>query len=152
MTIGRYPAGLIVLILFHIFNLVIWFFGQTLAIFDYDMVAAWGLQAPRDLLDPAIVEVNRAIGLTDTLIMLPLFAIAAFGLLGLRFYGAVLSWVVLGLSLYWPVIFWTSQYYYAAAGIRHAPTGVVEIVLPGALWIIAAWGIWYLYRNRALFD
>lgn len=152
MQIGKLPIGVFVLIVFHIFNVLIWFFGQTLAVFDYDMVAGWGLQEPRDLLDPAIVEVNRAIGLSDTLVMLPLFAVAAFGLVGLRFYGAVASWVVLGISLYWPVIFWTSQALYASAGITHAPTTGFALGISGAMWLIGAWGIWYLYRNRALFN
>ena len=84
MQIGRYPVGVIVLIVFHLLNLVVWFFGQTLAFFYYDMVATWGLQEPRTLLDPAIVEVNRAIGLIDTLIMLPMFGVAAFGLFAMR--------------------------------------------------------------------
>lgn len=148
---GR-PVGVNALILFHLFNVVIWFFGQTLAVIDYDMVAGWGLQEPRELLNPAIVEVNRAIALTDTLIMLPLFCVAAVGLLGMRFYGTVASWLVLGLTLYWPVISWTAQFFYASAGIQHAPTPMINILLPGTLWIIAARGIWYLYRNRELFD
>lgn len=152
MQIGRYPVGVVFLIVFHLFNLVIWFFGQTLAFFSYDLVATWGLQEPRALLDPAIVEVNRAIGLTDTLIMLPMFVVAVFGLFAMRFYGAVASWTVLGCSLYWPVIYWTMQSQYAAGGIMHAPTTLVNIVVPGAIWLIAAWGIWYLYRQRVLFD
>ena len=143
--------GLRVLIGFHVFSLIIWFFGQTLAIVAYDTVAEWGLQGPRDLLDPVIVEVNRGIGLTDTLVMLPLFVVAAFGLSRRRFYGAVASWLVFGMTLYWPVIYWSCQGFYAAAGIAHQPTSMATIILPGALWLIAAWGTWYLAKNRDLF-
>lgn len=152
MTRSSRPVGVNALILFHLFNIIIWLIGQTLAVFSYDMVAELGLQEPRELLNPAIVETNRAIGLTDTLIMLPLFCVALFGLLGMRFYGAVASWLVLGLTLYWPVIFWTAQFFYATAGIQHAPTAMINVLLPGTLWVIAAWGIFYLYRNRGLFD
>jgi hypothetical protein len=149
---SRLPPGVWVIIGFHIFSLVIWFFGQTLAVVAYDTVAGWGLQGQRNQLDPAIVEVNRGIGLADTLVMLPLFMVATIGLVRRRFYGAVASWLVFGMTLYWPVVFWCCQEFYAAAGIRHQPTSAATIILPGALWLIAAWGAWYLARHRALFD
>ncbi|WP_299653483.1 hypothetical protein [uncultured Tateyamaria sp.] len=152
MTKSGRPIGVVALIAFHIFSTVIWFFGQTLAVFYFDMVAEWGLQEPRALVDPVIVEVNRAIGLVDTILMLPLLVVAAIGLIGMRFYGAVASWVVFGITLYWPSIWWASQFFYARTGITHAPMTMSGILIPGAAWIIAAWGIWYLYRNRALFD
>ncbi len=152
MTRSGRPIGVTTLILFHLFNLIIWFFGQTLAIFYYDMVAEWGLQEPRVLVDPVIVEVNRAIAIADTILILPLFLIATIGLWGMRFWGVVASWIVLGWLWYFPLVFWSSQALYAAADIRHAPTGMVGILVPATLCVIAAWGIWYLYRNRAVFD
>jgi hypothetical protein len=148
----KLPSGVWILIGFHIFSFVIWFFGQTLAVVAYDTVAGWGLQGPRDQLDPAIVEVNRGIGLADTLVMLPLFIVAAIGLYRRRFYGAVASWLVFGMTLYWPVVFWCCQDFYAAAGIAHQPTSGAAIILPGVLWLIAAWGTWYLARNREIFQ
>lgn len=145
---SRLPMGVKFIIGFHLFNLVIWFLGQTGAVFAYDTVARWGLQDPRELLDPVIVEVNRAVGLTDTLVMLPLFFVAAIGLLRRRFYGAVASWLAFGITLYWPVVSWCSQGFYAAADIRRAPMQVSYVIIPGALWLIACWGSWYLTRNR----
>ena len=111
---AKLPIGVWIIIGFHIFSFIIWFFGQALAVVAYDTVAGWGLQGPRDQLDPAIVEVNRGIALTDTLVMLPLFIVAAVGLFRRRFYGAVASWLVFGMTLYWPVVFWCCQEFYAA--------------------------------------
>jgi hypothetical protein len=145
------PRGVRLIIGFHVFSFVLWFFGQSVAVVAYDAVAGWGLQGPREMLDPVIVEVNRAIGLADTLVMLPLHIVAAVGLLRLRFYGAVASWLVFGITLYWPVIFWCSQGFYAAAGISHQPTSMITVILPGAILSFACWGSWYLARNRALF-
>lgn len=145
---SRLPLGIKVIIGFHIFSFTIWFFGQSMAVVDYNMVAGWGLQGPRALVDPVIVEVNRAIGLTDTIVMLPLFIVAAVGLLRRRFFGAVASWLAFGMTLYWPIVFWISQSFYARASIRHQPTPITAIVLPGALLLIACWGSWYLCRNR----
>ncbi len=145
------PRGVKIIIGFHVFSFVIWFFGQSVAVVNYDMVAEWGLQDPRALIDPVIVQVNRAIGLTDTIVMLPLFIIAAAGLFRRKFYGAVASWLAFGMTLYWPVVFWISQAFYAEASIRHQPTSMFAIILPAALMLIACWGSWYLYRNRGLF-
>lgn len=147
----KIPPGVWVIVGFHIFSLVIWFFGQTLALVAYDTVATWGLQPPRAELDPAIVEVNRGVALADTLVMLPLFIVAATGLYRRRFYGAVSSWLVFGMTLYWPLVFWCCQKFFAATGIAHQPTSLAAVILPGALWLIAAWGTWYLARHRSSF-
>lgn len=147
----RLPLGVKVIIGFHVFSFVIWFFGQSVAVVAYDTTAEWGLQDARALVDPVIVEINRAIGLTDTIVMLPLFIVAAIGLLRRKFYGAVASWLAFGMTLYWPVVFWCSQGFYAAAGIKHAPTPLEYILLPGSLLLIACWGSWYLSRKRELF-
>lgn len=145
------PIGIKVIIGVHLFSLVIWLVGQTGAVVAYDTVAGWGLQDSRALIDPVIVEVNRAIGLADTIIMLPLFVVATIGLLRRRFYGVVTSWLAFGMTLYWPVVFWCSQGFYAAAGIRHQSLSAPTIILPATLMLIAVWGTWYLARNRAMF-
>jgi hypothetical protein len=145
------PLGVKVIIGFHLLSFATWFFGQSVAVVAYDKVVEWGLQDPRAHVDPIIVEVNRAIGLTDTIVMLPLFVLAAIGLFRRKFYGAVASWLVFGMTLYWPVMAWCSQGFYAAAGIKHAPIQLVYIILPGALWLIACWGSWYLAKKRGLF-
>ena len=145
------PRGMAAIVGFHVFSLSIWFLGQTLAVFDYDRVVGWGLQDARDLVDPVIVEVNRAIGLADTLVMLPLFAIAIAGLIRRRFFGAVASWLVFGMTLYWPVVYWSSLGFFGTAHIRHQPASPATIALPAMLWLIAAWGSWYLARRRDWF-
>ena len=146
----KFPFGVKFIIGFHIFSVVIWFFGQTLAVFMYDKTAEWGLQGSRAVLDPALVEVNRGIGLADTILMLPLFIVAIIGLLKRRFYGAVMSWLVFGITLYWPIIFWCTQSFYKSNGIAHQPTSLLTIILPGVIVLIAAWGSWYLARYREL--
>lgn len=147
---SKLPLGFKLIVGFHAVSFVLWFFGQTLAVVAYDMVAEWGLQDPRSAVDPVIVEINRAIGLTDTIIMLPLHLVAVLGLLRSRFYGAVASWLVFGITLYWPVVFWTSQGFYAAADIAHQPMLVGYVILPGVAFLVSCWGSWYLYRNRGL--
>lgn len=145
------PLGLKAIIGFHAVSFVLWFFGQSVAVVAYDTVAGWGLQDQRSLVAPVIVEVNRAIALTDTIVMLPLFAVAAIGLWRKRFYGAVASWLVFGMTLYWPVMAWASQGFYAQSGIAHQPVTLAHVLVPGIAWLVACWGSWYLYRYRSLF-
>lgn len=151
-TADALPRGVKAIIVFHLFNLVIWSIGQAGALVSYDTVAGWGLQDSRDLLDPVIVQVNQGIALADTIVMLPLFLVAAVGLARRRGYGAVASWIVFGFTLYWPVVFWSSQTFYARGSTLHVPTAPVAVLLPAALMLVAAWGSWYLWRKRALFE
>jgi hypothetical protein len=148
---SKIPRGIRVIIGFHIFSFFIWSFGQTGAAINYDKTAEWGLQDPRALVDPVIVAVNRGIGLADTIIMLPFFVVATVGLLRMRFYGAVASWLAFGMTLYWPIEYWCTQGFYAAAGITHVPASPLTVVVPGVFLLVAAWGSWYLGRNRGLF-
>ena len=75
----KIPLGIKIIIGFHLLNIILWTIGQGGAVISYDTVAKWGLQDPRELIDPIIVEVNRAIGLTDVIILIPLFIIAVIG-------------------------------------------------------------------------
>jgi hypothetical protein len=84
--------------------------------------------------------------------MLPLFAVAAFGLLRRRFFGAVASWLAFGMTLYWPVEFWCSKFFYGRAGITSPAATAPAIVIPAILLAVAVWGSWYLAKNRSLFD
>jgi len=148
MAHNNMSLGLKLIIGFHILNLVLWFFGQTWAVIDYDAVASWGLQDPRALLNPAIVEVNRGIGLADTFILLPIFLLATIGLLRKKFWGAVFSWMAFAITLYWPTVFWCSQFFFASNGITHYPTAISAIILPAIFMGFSIWGSWYLYREH----
>ncbi len=146
------PLGIKVIITFFVLSIILWTFGQGGAVIAYDTVAAWGMQDPRDAIDPAIVEVNRGIGLTDMIVQMPLFIIAIIGLWRLKFYGAVASWLVLGTTLYWPVVFWSCQYFYCHEGIKHHTAPLSVNLILSAIILFALWASWYLYKNRRLFE
>ena len=145
------PLGIKIIIAFLLLNAVLWTIGQGGSVIAYDTVAKWGLQEPREALDPAIVEVNRGIGLTDIIIQIPLYIIAVIGLMRLKFFGAVAAWLVLGMTLYWPVVFWCSQYFYGKGGIKYQPTAMSAHAILIFILHVAVWAIVYLYRNRELF-
>jgi hypothetical protein len=145
----KIPLAIKIIIGFHLLNIFLWTIGQGGAVIAYDLIAEWGLQDPRDLIDPVIVEVNRGIGLADMIIMMPLFIIAVIGLWRLKFYGAIASWLAFGITLYWPVVFWSSQLFYGKAGIKHNPTETFAILFPLLLMIFAIWASWHLFKNYA---
>jgi hypothetical protein len=146
------PFGLKAIVAFHILNLLLWTIGQTGAVVAYDWVAGLGLQDDRFSVDPVIVQVNQGIGLADTLVMFPLFLLGIVGLVRQRFYGAVASWMVFGITLYWPVVYWSTQFFYARGGTQHVPISGEAIAVPALFAGVAAWASVYLWRNRGLFE
>jgi hypothetical protein len=143
----KFPLGIKFIIGFHLLNILLWTIGQGGAVISYDMVAKWGLQDPRELIDPVIVEVNRGIGLADMITMIPIFIFALIGLWRLKFYGAIASWLALGITFYWPVVFWSSQSFYGRAGIKYKPTLMSANLFLSLLLLFALWASWYLYKN-----
>lgn len=144
----KIPLGVEIIIVFHLLNILLWIIGQGGAVISYDTVAKWGLQDPRELIDPIIVEVNRGIGLADMITMTPLFIIAVIGPWRLKFYGAIASWLALGITFYWLVVFWSSQYVYGQAEIRHKSTPMSANLVLSLLLLFAVWASWYLFKNH----
>eukprot|EP00339_Tiarina_fusa_P024415 CAMPEP_0117052114 /NCGR_PEP_ID=MMETSP0472-20121206/36026_1 /TAXON_ID=693140 ORGANISM="Tiarina fusus, Strain LIS" /NCGR_SAMPLE_ID=MMETSP0472 /ASSEMBLY_ACC=CAM_ASM_000603 /LENGTH=155 /DNA_ID=CAMNT_0004766623 /DNA_START=91 /DNA_END=555 /DNA_ORIENTATION=+ len=143
--------GLKVLVGFIILHALL-LLTQTWAVFDYDTVAGLKLQEPRSMADEAVVQTNRAIGLGDTIIMLPLNIMAIVGILSRKFYGVICSWMLLGAALYWPVVFVMSRFTYASADILHIPLRAEDLITTGAVFFFACWGSWLLCRSPELIE
>ena len=119
---------------------------------SYDYVAKLGLQEARETIDPVIVVVNRGIGLADVLTGVPLFILAIIGLWRLRFFGAVFSWMVLGISFYWTAVAWAKQSFYIQASIKSQPFDIGVHCMLAFVFIFSVWASWHLFKNRKLFD
>jgi len=148
----KIPFGIKIIIGFHLLSIILWIIGQGGAVISYDTVAKWGLQGPRELLDPVIVEVNRSIGLADIIIQIPLFILAVLGLWRLRFYGALASWLVLGITIYWPVVAWAEHYFFSQAAVKYHPFDMATNGVLTFIFLFAVWASWYLFKNHKLFD
>ena len=151
-TKTKTPLGVKSIIGFFILCLILFFVGQGGAVVAYDTVAAWGLQELRESVDPVIVEVNRGIGLGDVVVAIPLFVLAVVGLSRMRFYGAVVSWMVLGINLYWTTVAWAKQFYYLQASVKCQPFDPSVHGVLAFVFIVSAWASWYLFKHRKLFD
>ena len=148
----KVTLGTKLIIGFFILNLIMFVFGQGGAVVSYDYVAKLGLQEARETIDPLIVVINRGIGLADVLIGVPLFILAIIGLWRLRFFGAVFSWMVLGVSFYWTTVAWAKQSFYIQASVKCEPFNTGEHGVLAFVFIFSVWASWYLFKNRKLFD
>ena len=148
----KVPLGIKLIIGFFILNLLMFVIGQGGAVVSYDYVAKLGLQEARETIDPVIVVVNRGIGLADVLIGVPIFILAIIGLWRLRFFGALFSWMVLGISFYWTTVAWAKQSYYIQASLKCQPFDIGVHGVLAFVFIFSVWASWHLFKNRKLFD
>ena len=148
----KVPFGFKLIIGFFILNLLMFVIGQGGAVISYDYVAKLGLQEARETIDPVIVVVNRGIGLADVLIGAPLFILAIIGLWRLRFYGALFSWMVLGISFYWTTVAWAKQSFYIQASLKCQPFDIGVHGVLAFVFVFSVWASWHLFKNRKLFD
>lgn len=146
------PFGIKIIIGFFLLSAILWIIGQGGAVIYYDSVAKMGFQEPRESVDAVIVEVNRGIALADVIIQIPLFILAVMGLWRLKFFGAVASWLVLGISFYWPTVAWFKQYFYAHASVKCQPFDIPTHLILAFIFLFSIWASCYLFKNRMLFD
>jgi len=147
----RRPLGIKFIIGFFFLCIPLWIIGQGIAAFSYETAAELGLQVSIEGMDPALIPVSQGIALGDVILQVPLFALAAIGLLRRRFSGAVVSWLALGTNIYWPIIAWTKQYTQVLAGVDK-PFGPETHGLLAFILIFSIWASWYLFKKRGLFD
>jgi hypothetical protein len=145
------PSGIKVLIGFLILHTLL-LLTQTWAVFQYDLMASYYLQEPRFMAEEAVVQSNRAIGLADTVVMLPLSFMAIYGLLTRKFYGVICSWMLLGTALYWPAQFIASRFTYASANIKHVNLRGEDFFICTVVFLFACWGSWLLCRSPQLIE
>jgi hypothetical protein len=146
----RAPNGLKIVIGFFYFHLLLVMFPAW-SFFQYDVVAAFHLEEPRVLADEAVVQTNRAIGLTNLFVVIPLNLMAVAGLmvpsrcsLQPPLWGMVSSYMILGVALYWPTLFLATRCTYASADIAHIKLGAGDATTAALVIVVALWSTWYL--------
>ena len=144
--------GIKFIIGFHILNIIFWVIGQGGAVIAYDTVAELGLQETRETIDPVIAVVNQGIGFADVIIGVPLFILALIGLWQMRFWGAVISWMVFGIHFYWTSVAWSKQFFYLEASVKCQPFNIGVHFMLAFVFLFSVWASWYLFRNRKLFN
>ncbi len=149
----KLKLGIKLIIGFHILNTIIFIIGQGGATIAYDTVAQWGLQHDAiKTADPFIIIINRAVGLADFLIAVPIFILATIGLMKMKFYGIMTSFMILGINFYWTAVAWIKQIFYIQNAVKCEPFAVGTHGMLAFVFLFSIWGSWYLYQNRLQFD
>ena len=123
-------------------------FGQMMAVIDYDFTVSIGMQEPADVWGEFGVAMNKAFGVSDTLIYLPLLF---FGLIGLwlkKSWGLFTMIGALAITAYWPVmhIFYV-LYAEGLPGFNFTEFAsfITTLII---ITLYALCGMYYLYKNR----
>ena len=90
-----------IFIVFIALSIVFMILGQTISIFYYDITVRYGLQESRVQVGDFGVQINRAFGVGDTIIYIPLLIVSLIGLLRKKRWSLITSGAVAGISAYW---------------------------------------------------
>jgi hypothetical protein len=97
---GRSP-GFWIVVVFLGASIVLMLVGQTLGVFNYELAARMGLQEKPEEMTDFGVQVNRAFGVSDTIVYVPLMAISLVGLFRRKQWALLTMAAFFGASAYW---------------------------------------------------
>jgi hypothetical protein len=189
--------GLRVVLGFFYFHLLLVSFPSW-SYFQYDVVATtYHLEEPRGIADEAVVQTNRAIGLVNIILVIPLNILAIVGLsiplfsyqpqqqyqqqqrrrqhdtnnnndlrgtiqqqqqpqhprpsppsppppVSVPLWGMLSSYLLLGIALYWPVLFLATRCTYTSASIGHIPLGPSDVITVTLVLLLSLWSTMHL--------
>jgi len=89
------------IIIFMSLSVALLLLGQTMAIFNYDFAVSLGMQEDVKEISEFGVQINRAFGVSDTLIYIPVIAVSIIGLILKKKWSLFTSAAAMGITLYW---------------------------------------------------
>ncbi len=122
-----------------------------MAIFNYEFAVSLGMQEDVGEISEFGVQLNRAFGVGDTLIYIPLIVLSIIGLSLKKRWALFTSAAVMGISLYWTTtavfLFWFLE---GVPNYSFIPGTEYWIFIVFYL-VFGLWGLWYLiYRGESL--
>ena len=142
------PKGFWFVIMSGIVLLVLLLTGQTMSFINYDFTVSLGLQEPVDEIGKLGVEVNKAFGVGDTIIYLPILILGLVGLWRKEEWGVFLMGGAFAITAYWPVVsLFIIIFGNSLPDFNYADLTSIIILLI-AFTIYGVWGMWYIYKNR----
>jgi hypothetical protein len=141
-------AGFWFLMIPGILILLILIFGQMTAVIDYEFAVSIDMQEPAHVFSDVGVAMNKAFGVSDTIIYLPLLL---FGLIGLwlkKSWGLFTMLGALAITAYWPVMHIFFVLYAEGLPGFHFTEFTSFIITLTIITLYALWGMYYLYINQ----
>jgi hypothetical protein len=125
-------------------------YAQAIPAFDYDLGVAMGTQESASQITEVGVAFWYGFALADLLIYMPLLVAGLLGHWSGKVWGRVLAGAALGITVYWPVVSLVAVVAARnASGWHVVDETAYWIVLP-AISVWAAWGLWYVARDRQM--
>jgi len=129
---------------FLIISLAMLLIGQTSAIFAYDFAVSLGLQESVEEVTEYGVEVNRAFGVGDTVVYVPLIVIALVGVIRRRRWALPVTGAVMGISAYWATTISSMLGFLPGTPGYNLSPGFAYWVVLGAFIGVGIWGVVYV--------
>lgn len=145
------PFAFWVITSFLSLSLVLLLMGQTMAIINYDFAVQLGLQEDIKDVGDFGVQVNRAFGVGDTIVYIPLIAISIIGLILRKRWSLLTAAAAMGISAYWATtIVFMLFFLHGTPGYALEP-GLEYWLFMAAFIIFGVWGLLYLvFRGEKL--
>ncbi len=141
-----------IIVIFLSLSLILLLLGQTTALFAYDFAVRLGLQESVEEITAFGIEMNRAFGMSDTVIYIPLIVISLIGLILRKSWALFPTAAVMGISAYWAVTMVSVLLFLRGVpGYRLEPGFEYWIPL-GSYIVFGIWGILYIgFRRNEIF-
>jgi len=125
---------------------IIYLFGQTMAIINYDFAVSIELQEPLSEITAIGVASNKGFGFGDTFFYMPLFIAGIIGLIKNKVWGVYLLSGAMAITVYWPIVGLSTVFYAKGAEDWYFTDYAAYSILLSLIALYGLWGLWYLYR------
>ena len=147
------PISFWIVIVFLLLSLLLLLVGQSMAIFNYEFAVSIGMQEDVNEIGEFGREVNRAFGVGDTIIYIPLILLSIVGLILKKRWALISTAAVMGITAYWTTtvvfMFW---FLVGVPNYSFVP-GVEYWVVISLYFVMGVWGVFYLMlRGENLID
>jgi uncharacterized membrane protein YqaE (UPF0057 family) len=137
-----------ILIVVAILLTIIYFFGQTMAVINYELTVYLELQEPAEEITEVGVALNKGFGIGDTIVYIPLLILGIIGMIKRKFWGLFSMAGALSITIYWPVVcLATLLFSENTPGFTFTDYTSYSIIL-SLISVYGFWGMIFLYKNR----
>lgn len=145
------PVAFWIFIIFLALSIVLMLIGQTMSIFNYDLTVELGLQESPEQVGQFGVQVNRAFGVSDTIVYIPLLIASLIGLWFKKRWALIVTGATTGVSAYWSVtVSFILLLLQGTSGYNYLPPPEIWLFV-GAYLTFGVWGTTYLiFRGETL--
>ena len=151
MQSAKRPVSFWVIALFLVISMLLLVMGQTMAIFNYEFAVKLGFQEHVKEVSEFGVQINRAFGVGDTFVYIPLMGISLVGLFLKKRWSLVTTAAVMGVSAYWATTVAFMLSFLPGVPNYNLEPGPEYWLFLAAFILFGTWGLLYLiFRGDVL--